>query len=70
MDTWIAELRADHIFLQLIEAHLLAGDFNALVGEEREEHVFDAFCRILPERFVQDPRIISVDVKPRAVPSD
>ena len=46
----------------MIEAHLLTGDFNALAGEEGEEHVLDAFCRILPERFVQDPRIIGVDV--------
>src|SRR5678815_344169 len=63
MNPGIAKLGTNRPFLQLIKAGLLAGDFDAFGDKEEEECILHAFGGILFERFVQDPRVISVNVE-------
>ena len=63
MDARFAKLRADDVFLEMIEAHLFARHLDPLTGEKGKEKILHAFGWILAERFVEDPCVVGIDVK-------
>src|SRR6476619_7106483 len=63
MNPGIAKLGTNRPFLQSIKAGLLAGYLDAFGDKEEEKRVLNAFGRILFQCFVQDPRVIRVNVE-------
>ena len=63
MHTRLAEFRADRVLFERVKTGLLSRHREPPAGEESEERVLHALGRIFRERFVQDPRVVSIDVK-------
>ena len=68
MDAWLAELRANRLLLEAVEAGLLPRHLDSFGGKESKECVLHALGRIFSERFVQNPSVIGVDVKRKLLP--
>ena len=68
MHARLAECRPDRILLERVKTGLLSRVCEPSPGEDSGERVLHALGRIFRERFVQNPGVVSIDVKRELLP--